>query len=249
MANTEPINSFSAIRFRSTMKAIMKHIHLLSTLSLVVGLAAAFLPRATRGHDEESIDRRTHLIATHNAQARQTDFTARREQLRGLAELTAGYEREPLRMQQFSQATSIDQLRRCAEPWTLLRIHINPESRVKLAVVSPPVSLTVGDKSRFLLEVFNEAGIEAPLRIRAIDRSQPGTVDAPWCSVEILETGHTSVALTGEQREWKLVEICCKEVGFREIHFSADAGQGTQDLGFRATADLLIKCLPRTQAP
>lgn len=211
------------------MKAIMQQIHLLSAFSFVIGLVATSLPREARGHDEDLVDRR--------------------ERLQRLAELTAGYAREPQRIQQFSEATSIDQLRRCAEPWTLLRIHINPESRVKLGVVSPPVFFTVGEKSRFLLEVFNEAGIEAPLRIRAIDRSQPGTVDAPWCSVEILETRHTSAALTGEQREWKLVEICCKEVGFREIHFSADAGQGTQDLGFRATADLLIKCGPRTHAP
>ena len=40
--------------------------------------------------------------------------------------------------------------------------------------------------------------------------------------------------------EYKVVELILTEPGLHEVRFVADAGQGTQDLGFRASTDLLI---------
>ena len=37
------------------------------------------------------------------------------------------------------------------------------------------------------------------------------------------------------------MKITPKFAGLKEIRISGDAGQGTQDLGFRATADLLLE--------
>jgi hypothetical protein len=48
--------------------------------------------------------------------------------------------------------------------------------------------------------------------------------------------------MSGAESEWKLVEIRMSEAGTREVRIEADAGQGTQDLGFRAATDLLLKC-------
>lgn len=47
-----------------------------------------------------------------------------------------------------------------------------------------------------------------------------------------MENPPSSSLLTGEEYEWKLLEMRCSEAGYREIHLEADAGQGTQDLAF-----------------
>jgi hypothetical protein len=97
-----------------------------------------------------------------------------------------------------------------------------------------------------LVEVHNEARIEAPLRLHALDRATETQIPASWCSIQLLENLFSSSLLSGEEHEWKLAEFRCTETGHREVHFEADAGQGTQDLGFRAAADMLFKCVPRS---
>ena len=46
--------------------------------------------------------------------------------------------------------------------------------------------------------------------------------------------------MSGQKIEYLVVELLAKESGLKEVRLVGDAGQGTQDLGFRATADLLI---------
>jgi hypothetical protein len=152
-------------------------------------------------------------------------------------------------VKQVREAAHLGHLKMAAEPLTLLRVHINPESRVKLALVTPPERVVQHRTQRFLVEVHNEARIQAPLRIRAIDQSQPAAGTPSWFDVRLVENLLSSSLLTGDETEWKLLEIRCSEVGHREVRLEADAGQGTQDLGFRATTDLLLKCVPRRTSP
>ena len=154
---------------------------------------------------------------------------------------------DPDFVKQVTESDNAGQLQIAARPLTLLRVHITPESRVKLAVVGPPEMIVQHRTQRFLVEVHNEAGIQAPLRIRAFDQSLPQTDTPAWFDVRIVENLLSSSLLTGEEMEWKLLELRCSETGHREIRLEADAGQGTQDLGFRATVDLLLKCVPRSQ--
>jgi hypothetical protein len=149
-------------------------------------------------------------------------------------------------VKQVQSANHMGQLKNAAEPLTMLRVHINPESRVKLALVTPPEQVVQHRTQRFLIEVHNEARIRSPLRIRAIDHSLPGASSPSWCEMRIVENLLSSSLLNGEEVEWKLIELRCSEVGHREVRLEADAGQGTQDLGFRATTDLLLKCVPRS---
>ena len=114
-------------------------------------------------------------------------------------------------------------------------------------MVTPPETVVQHRTQRFLVEIHNEARIQAPLRIQASDRASPQPTAAPWCEVNLMENLLSSSLLSGEEYEWKLMELMCSEVGHREIHLEADAGQGTQDLGFRAAADLLLKCVPRSE--
>jgi hypothetical protein len=120
-------------------------------------------------------------------------------------------------------------------------VQINPESRVKLAPVTLPESLVQHRTQRFLIEIHNEARIQAPLRIRALDQSAGDVQPADWCDVRLVENLVSSSILSGEETEWKLLELSSDLAGRREVRFEADVGQGTQDLGFRATTDVLLK--------
>lgn len=139
-----------------------------------------------------------------------------------------------------------DALAEAARPLTLLRVHVNPESRVKLSVVTQPETLVQHRTNRFLVAIHNESRIRAPLRIRARDRTNLSSLEASWCAVRLVDNLVSSSMLSGAEHEWKLIEVRCSEVGHREVLLEADAGQGTQDLGFRAAADLLIECVPRS---
>ena len=142
------------------------------------------------------------------------------------------------------QSVHTGNLRNAAEPLTILKVQINPESRVKLAPVTLPESLVQHRTQRFLIEIHNEARIQAPLRIRALDQSAGDIQPADWCDVRLLDTLVSSSVLSGEETEWKLLELRSDLAGRREVRFEADVGQGTQDLGFRASADVLLKVNP-----
>jgi len=94
--------------------------------------------------------------------------------------------------------------------------------------------------------IHNESRIRAPLRIRARDRTNLSSLEASWCAVRLVDNLVSSSMLSGAEHEWKLIEVRCSEVGHREVLLEADAGQGTQDLEFRAAADLLLECVPRS---
>jgi hypothetical protein len=142
------------------------------------------------------------------------------------------------------QSVHTGTLRNAAEPLTILKVQINPESRVKLAPVTLPESLVQHRTQRFLIEIHNEARIQAPLRIRALDQSAGDIQPADWCDVRLMDNLVSSSVLSGEETEWKLLELRSDLAGRREVRFEADVGQGTQDLGFRASADVLLKVNP-----
>jgi hypothetical protein len=142
------------------------------------------------------------------------------------------------------QSVHSGNLRNAAEPLTIFKVQINPESRVKLAPVTLPESLVQHRTQRFLIEIHNEARIQAPLRILAVDHSSGDRQPADWCDVRLIENLVSSSILSGEENEWKLLEMRSDIAGRREVRFEADVGQGTQDLGFRATTDVLLKVKP-----
>ena len=142
------------------------------------------------------------------------------------------------------QSVHSGNLRNAAESLTILKVQINPESRVKLAPVTLPESLVQHRTQRFLIEIHNEARIQAPLRIRALDQSAGDVQPADWCDVRLVENLVSSSILSGEETEWKLLELSSDLAGRREVRFEADVGQGTQDLGFRSTTDVLLKVNP-----
>lgn len=123
---------------------------------------------------------------------------------------------------------------------TLADVQINPESRVKIAAVNSRLELPASQALPYLIYVENTAGMKSPLRIQPFDLSTRPVEPAKWCSVTLVENKSSSPLLSGVLDEFKLIELQVDGKGLREVRLVADAGQGTQDLGFRATTDILI---------
>ena len=130
-------------------------------------------------------------------------------------------------------------------PLTLLSASVNPESRVKISARSDRIELLQGRPQRFLIQLENSAGTTAPLGLTAVDITSDPPQAAEWCDVRVIDSPFSSVHCTGAENEFKVIEILARVSGLREVRLVADVGQGTQDLGFRATADLLIDTRPR----
>ena len=126
------------------------------------------------------------------------------------------------------------------EPLVALRVSVNPESRVKVDARRTKLALRQRRPQRFLVEVENMAGITAPLNLSGIDVAMSPPGPAKWCTIEIIDSPFTSRFLTGAEREYKVLQVTPHIAGLREIRIAGDAGQGTQDLGFRATTDVLL---------
>lgn len=141
-------------------------------------------------------------------------------------------------------ARSLVAIAAAVDPLVGLRVRINPEGRVKLEPGRPFPRLVTGRPHPFLIEVTNDAGITAALTLVATDQSLVPPRRAAFCVVGFVAEAAGGPRLSGAAREWKLATLTLTEPGRREVRLEADAGQGTQDLGFRATTDLLLSSRP-----
>ncbi|MFM7520014.1 MAG: hypothetical protein ACKO9B_06045 [Planctomycetota bacterium] len=140
-----------------------------------------------------------------------------------------------------AKAKSVEALGSAVTGVVSLRVHINPESRVKLHAVTPIGDLVVGRPRMVLVEVVNEAGVTAALVLEALDLAGGTPRPATFCTVTLADDERSSPRLSGAPVEWKLATLTLARPGRFEVRLEADVGQGTQDLGFRATADLLLR--------
>ncbi len=122
----------------------------------------------------------------------------------------------------------------------LLAVWINPESRVKVARGKGPAELVQGREGVFLIEVANDAGAKGQMRLRI--SSGPDT--AGLFTADLVRKGAVGDRLDGTSLQYLLVTVRCREAGRREAVFLLDAGQGTQDLGFRSEIPVLFRITP-----
>ncbi|HIN54791.1 MAG TPA: hypothetical protein EYM79_10800 [Planctomycetes bacterium] len=140
---------------------------------------------------------------------------------------------------------------------TLAEIHINPESRVKVAAGSAKPLLVQSGWTVFLIRVHNEAGITAPLRFNSPQngpvyirsrgqhapdekRITPNDVKDRWLALQSFDKQPLTDKLSGLLLEYRIVGIYSRDAGQREAVLTFDAGQGTQDLGFRSSVAILF---------
>jgi hypothetical protein len=194
---------------------------------------------------DQAIERYERLLEWRRGNQDLSAPAVRRDRLLMQAAFVSPMGHTPEFLEKMRGGNQIGQLREAVEPLTLLKVFINPESRVKLSLGSVPSQLVQHRTHRFLVEIHNESGIQAPLRLVGVDLSKADRQPATWASIGIQEHLLSTAMLSGAPYEWKILELRCDEAGDRELHLEADAGQGTQDLGFRASVDLPIQCVPR----
>jgi hypothetical protein len=146
----------------------------------------------------------------------------------------------------------------------LLDVHVNPESRVKVAAGPARAELVEHGWRTFLVKVRNEAGVTAALKLsspqaqRVFARGPRGfsmdprpvqTVTAAdvadrWLDLQAFDAPPMTPTLSGLPVEYRILHLYSRDAGRREATLSADVGQGSQDIGFRNEAPILFTVRP-----
>jgi len=151
-------------------------------------------------------------------------------------------------------------LQQVLDAYCLVGVNINPESRVKSTQGPAAPELVQGGWTAFLVKVHNEAGVTARLRMfspntEPIYQQSSGTASPPetitkedlvrrWCDAAMYEDRPLAKNLSGLAVEYRILQVASRDAGRREAKFTFDAGQGSQDLGFRSDVDILFTCKP-----
>jgi hypothetical protein len=124
----------------------------------------------------------------------------------------------------------------------LIAIHINPESRVKAARGPASASLVHNRPQVFLVKVHNEGAIRHSLAVGGDEfRLKGKAAGGRWLEGAFIAPAPLAANLSGEPVEYVLLRLTARETGKREATLRFDAGQGTQDLGFRAEVPILFR--------
>jgi len=121
----------------------------------------------------------------------------------------------------------------------LITVSISPEARVKATATQGPRVLQQSEWTTFAIVINNAAGITAPLNIES-DQLMTSEFDLArdhWLRLEL----HPSGPLTGDANETRILRLFSRDAGLRTAVVNINAGQGTQDLGFRSDVVLSFK--------
>ena len=126
-------------------------------------------------------------------------------------------------------------------PPILITVTISPESRVKVAAEEIPMELVQGAWKDYSIEIENAAGITAPLVIES-EQLLADAADSSrdrWLQIEL----QPDRPLSGQYTEIRTLRIKSRDSGIRTAILNFNAGQGTQDLGFRSDVLVTFKVL------
>ena len=156
----------------------------------------------------------------------------------------------------------VDLIQLLLDPFCLYGVQINPEARVKVDLgPASPILMHNGWKT-FLVKVHNAAAVTAPLQIESpngeptLFRSSfqsranpenilsPGQVENRFLEVAFYNQRPMKPKLSGLPLEYKIVQIYTSAQGNKEGKFNFHIGQGTQDIGFRNSVDILFEIDP-----
>lgn len=151
--------------------------------------------------------------------------------------------------QEPDEARRVAAIQAALDPYCLLAVDINPESRVKVAPGPAKPELVEQGWRQFLVKVQNEAGVTAELRAaspnaRPVFNSPQADVGNRWLELQMFNSQPLRPQLSGLELEYRILQLYSRDAGRREAKLSFNVGQGTQDLGFRNDVDLLFTCLP-----
>jgi hypothetical protein len=157
-------------------------------------------------------------------------------------------------------ADGVRLIQEALDPYCLIGVQINPESRVKAIQGPSPARLVQHGWEVFLVKVQNEAGVtaqlsvdspnSAPLYKRSTGSPEPkasvpaSEIPQRWMDVKMFDDRPLNKNLSGLTVEYRLLQVYSRDAGPREAKIKFNVGQGTQDLGFRSDVDILFQCAP-----
>jgi|GEM_PF-2509573 len=123
-----------------------------------------------------------------------------------------------------------------ADAAPLIEISISPEGRVKASAGEARPALVQGGWAEFEMVIDNGAGLTSPLAVESRQFLQAADDRARdrWLRLEVVPPG----PLTGQREETRALRLWSRDAGRRAAVFNFNAGQGSQDLGFRS--DVLL---------
>src|SRR5687768_15642450 len=155
-------------------------------------------------------------------------------------------------------AKQVQAIQEALDPFCLIGVQINPESRVKVAAGNAKPELMENGWRQFLIKVQNEAGVTAELKAESPQHgkvySQPrepqvtsDMIRDRWMEMQMFNARPMRKELSGLEVEYRIIQIYSRDAGKRQATISFNVGQGTQDVGFRSEIAILFNSIPSTQ--
>ncbi len=159
---------------------------------------------------------------------------------------------------------TVKRIQEILDPYCLAIISINPEARVKVAQGHATAKLIQGGWTSFLVKVHNDAGVTAKLevespnsaapmhapteyldsRVKPENMITPGQAGNRFLEMQMYRNRPLLTNLSGLSLEYAVLQIYSKDAGQREAEIGFNIGQGTQDIGFRNTINILFNISP-----
>jgi hypothetical protein len=127
------------------------------------------------------------------------------------------------------------------DPYCLIGISINPESRVKAVRGPAATELLQNRETVLLIKVQNEAGVTQLPGVSGPQITSDKAEDGRWLKAVIAADEPLPRKLSGRRVDYVVLKLTALEAGKREATLKFDVGQGTQDLGFRAEVPILFR--------
>ena len=149
-------------------------------------------------------------------------------------------------------STSVERMQEILDRHVLVAIEINPESRVKATEGSATPELEQQGWRVFLIKVNNQAGTTPVLAVDSpnagqLANSAEGGIGRKFLGLEMFNKQPLRAHLSGLAVEYRILSLFSRDAGQREARLNFDVGQGSQDLGFRSSVDILFRCKAATQ--
>ncbi len=142
-------------------------------------------------------------------------------------------------------AAAASKIQKLLDPYCLIGVTINPESRVKATRGSAAAELTQNKEVVLLIKVHNDGGVTHALKVTSPQIRSPGESErGRWLEANLYREAPLRKTLSGQKVEYVILRLTAREAGKREATLKFDVGQGTQDLGFRADVPVLFIVRP-----
>lgn len=159
----------------------------------------------------------------------------------------------------------IKEIQRLLDPYCIAVININPESRVKVLPGAAKPKLIQGGWTSYLVKIINDAGVTAQLQVESPNAAPPlyapsydprvdekkmlsqGEVANRFLEMQIYRNRPMLPNLSGLKLEYAILQVYNKDAGKREAEIGFNVGQGTQDIGFRNTINILFEIEPSVE--